>query len=153
MIDRKTGWHYKVIELKRVTRVTRGGKRFKVRAIVIAGNKKGKVGIGIEKGIDVSQAVAKAFNSAFKKAIEVPIVEDTIPYEVRGSCGASEVIIKPAKKGRGLVAGSSARVILELAGVKDVSAKILGVTKNPLTNALATIEALKKLNRYKNANQ
>lgn len=148
MIDKKTGWSYKVLEIKRVARVTRGGKRFKVRAVVIAGNKKGRVGIGIEKGIDVSQAVSKALNSAIKNSMNVPIVNGTIPYEVYSKKGASKVLIKPIKSGLGIRAGGVVRVVLELSGIKDVSSKILGVTKNPLTNALCAIEALKKLNKY-----
>ncbi len=154
MIDRKTGWEYRVIEVKRVARVTKGGKRFKIRAVVIAGNKNGKVGIGIEKGDDISQAVNKALNSAIKSSITVPIVNGTIPYEVRGKASASRVLIKPAKEGRGLICGGSVRIVLELAGIKNITAKIIGVTKNPLTNALSTINALQKLNKYsKNVNE
>ncbi len=148
MLDRKTGWEYKVVEVKRVTRVTRGGKRFKIRAVVIAGNKKGKVGIGIEKGLDVSEAVNKALNSAIKNSIEIPIINGTIPYEVTGKISAAKVLIKPAKAGRGLIAGGTVRIVLELAGVENASAKILGVTKNPLTNALSAIKALEKLSKY-----
>lgn len=148
MIDKKTNWEYRVIEIKRVTKVTKGGKRFKIRAVVIAGNKNGKVGIGIEKGDDVSQAVNKALNSAIKNSINVPIINDTIPYNVDGKVSAAKVLIKPAKQGRGIIAGGSVRLILELSGVKNVVAKIIGVTKNPLTNALAALTALNKLNKY-----
>ncbi len=157
MFDRKTGWEYRVVEVKRVTRVTRGGKRFKIRAVVIAGDKKGRVGIGIEKGDDVSQAVSKALNAAIKNSILVPIVNKTIPYRVEGKVSAAKVLIKPAKEGKGLIAGGTVRLVLELAGVENATAKIIGVTKNPLTNALSAIEALKKLNKYvkieENANQ
>jgi small subunit ribosomal protein S5 len=148
MFDRKTGWEYRVVEIKRVTRVTRGGKRFKIRAVVIAGNKNGKVGIGVEKGDDVSQAVNKALNSAIKNSIDVPIINKTIPYTVEGKVSAAKVLIKPAKEGKGLVAGGTVRIVLELAGVENAISKIIGVTKNPLTNALSAIEALKKLNKY-----
>lgn len=148
MLDRKTGWEYKVVEVKRVTRVTRGGKRFKIRAVVIAGDKKGKVGIGIEKGLDVSEAVNKALNSAIKNSIEIPIIDKTIPYEVVGKTSAAKVLIKPAKLGRGLIAGGTVRIVLELAGIENAVAKILGVTKNPLTNALSAIKALEKLKKY-----
>jgi small subunit ribosomal protein S5 len=149
MINKKSEWSYKILEIKRVTKVTKGGKRFKIRAVVVAGNKNGKVGVGIEKGDDVSQAVNKALNKAIKNAINVPIVNDTIPYEVEGKISAAKVLVKPAKKGRGIIAGGSARVVLELAGIKNVVAKIIGVTKNPLTNCLSTLKALEKLNRYK----
>jgi len=148
MFDRKTGWEYRVVEIKRVARVTRGGKRFKIRAVVIAGNKNGKVGIGIEKGDDVSQAVNKALNAAIKTSINVPIVNKTIPYTVEGKVSAAKVLIKPAKEGKGLVAGGTVRIVLELAGVENAIAKIIGVTKNPLTNALSAIAALHKLNKY-----
>ena len=149
MFDRKTGWEYRVVEVKRVTRVTRGGKRFKIRAVVIAGNKNGRVGIGIEKGADVSDAVNKALASAIKNSINIPIVNKTIPYEVRGKISAANVLIKPAKLGKGLKAGGTVRIVLELAGIENATAKILGVTKNPLTNALSAIEALKKLEKYR----
>ena len=148
MFDRKSGWEYKVVEVKRVTRVTRGGKRFKIRAVVIAGNKNGRVGIGIEKGSDVSDAVNKALASAIKNSINIPIINKTIPYEVRGKISAAKVLIKPAKLGKGLKAGGTVRIVLELAGIENATAKILGVTKNPLTNALSAIEALKKLQKY-----
>ncbi len=148
MIDKKTGWEYRVVEVKRVARVTRGGKRFKIRAVVIAGNRKGKVGIGIEKGIDVSEAVNKALNSAIKNSIEVPIKEGTIPCQVEGKVSSAKVLIKPAKQGRGVIAGGTVRLVLELSGIENAVAKILGATKNPLTNALSAVEALKKLSKY-----
>ncbi|MCS7184124.1 MAG: 30S ribosomal protein S5 [Patescibacteria group bacterium] len=154
MIDKKTNWEYRVIEIKRVAKVTKGGKRFKIRAVVIAGNKNGKVGIGVEKGDDVSQAVNKALNSAIKTSISVPIVNDTIPYEVFGKVSAAQVLIKPSKIGRGIRAGGSVKLVLELSGIKNAGAKIIGVTKNSLTNALAALKALNKLNKYSaNVNQ
>jgi len=154
MIDKKTNWEYRVIEIKRVTKVTKGGKRFKIRAVVIAGNRKGQVGVGVEKGDDVSQAVSKALNSAIKNAITVPIINETIPYEVKAKLSSAVILIKPAKSGRGLIAGNVVRLILELAGVKNAVAKIIGVTKNSLSNSLATLKALSKLTKYvKNINQ
>ncbi|GIW66057.1 MAG: 30S ribosomal protein S5 [Candidatus Parcubacteria bacterium] len=154
MIDKKNNWEYRVLEIKRVAKVTKGGKTFKIRAVVIAGDKNGKVGVGIEKGDDVSQAVNKALNLAIKNHISVPILNNTIPYEVEGKVSAAKVLIKPAKEGRGIIAGGSVKIILELAGIKDAIAKIIGVTKNPLTNSMATLKALEKLNKYniKNAN-
>jgi len=148
MINKKSEWSYKVLEIKRVTKVTKGGKRFKIRAVVVAGNKNGKVGVGIEKGDDVSQAVNKALNKAIKNSINVPIIKNTIPYEVYGKVSAAKVFIKPAKSGTGIIAGGSVRLVLELAGIKNVVAKIIGVTKNPLTNCLSTLAALSKLNKY-----
>lgn len=142
-------WKFKILKLTRVTRVTAGGKRFKIQATVVVGNEKGKVGIGIDKGDDVAQAVEKARNKALKNVIEVPIVNGTIPHEVEGKYSAARVIIKPAKKGHGLVAGGVVRAVLSLAGIENVVSKILGHTKNPLTNGLAAFEALKKIKKHK----
>jgi small subunit ribosomal protein S5 len=134
-----------VLEIRRVTRVTAGGKQLRFRAVVVVGNKNGKVGIGVAKGKDVAQAVEKATKSARKKVIEVPIVNDTIPHEVYAKFGVAKVLLRPQRKGRGLVAGGTVRVICQLAGIKNISSKILGATRNKLNNAQATIKALKQL--------
>jgi len=144
----KSEYKEKVLDLRRVTRVVAGGKRFRFRATVIIGDEKGRVGAGIAKGLDVAQAVDKAKVDAKKKLITVPLKDRTIPYEVEAKFSAARVIVKPAKKGHGLKAGGAARVVLLLAGVRDATAKCLGGTKNKLTNAMATIEALKKLKNY-----
>ncbi len=135
----------KVIDLRRVTRVMAGGKRFKFRATVVIGNEKGTVGIGIAKGMDVMQAVDKAKIDAKKHLIILKLKGKTIPHEVEAKFSAAKVLIKPAKEGHGLKAGGSVRIVLLLVGVRDATAKCLGGTKNKLTNAMATIEALKKL--------
>ena len=135
----------KVLDLARVTRVTGGGKRMRFRAVVIVGDKKSKIGIGVDKGRDVSQAVEKATRKAKKNLLNVVIVEGTIPHEVEAKYGPARILLKPQKKGRGLVAGGAVRTICELAGIKNVSSKILSGSKNKLNNARATIEALKKL--------
>jgi small subunit ribosomal protein S5 len=131
--------------LDRVTRVTGGGKHLRFRALIVAGNKAGKVGIGVAKGLDVPQAIEKATRLAKKHIIEVPIVNDTIPHEVSAKFGAAEVLLKPQRKGRGLVAGGTVRVICNLVGIKNISSKILGSTKNKINNAKATIVALQEL--------
>lgn len=133
------------MDLRRVTRVVAGGKRFRFRATVVLGDEKGRVGVGIDKGLDVAQAVDKAKRDARKNLITVKLIGRSIPHEVEAKFSAAKVRIKPAAAGHGLVAGGAARVVLSLAGIKDVTAKILGRTPNKLTNALATIEALKKL--------
>jgi small subunit ribosomal protein S5 len=138
---------FKVIEIKRVAKAVEGGKRIKVRAVVIVGNLKGKVGIGIEKGFDVAEAIEKARKSAEKNLIDVPIIDGTVPYEILYKFSATKILLKPTKKGRGLVAGGSIRTVLSLAGYTDVVSKVLGVTKNPVVNALATIKALDILNK------
>jgi len=105
----------------------------------------GKVGVGVAKGLDVAQAVEKATRLAKKNLIVVPIVEDTIPHEVYAKFGAAKIILKPQRKGRGLVAGGVVRVLCTLAGIKNISSKVLGRTGNKLNNAQATIIALKEL--------
>jgi small subunit ribosomal protein S5 len=138
----------RVLEVRRVARVVAGGKRLSFRAIVVVGNKKGKVGIGIGKGLDVSVAVLKAKRQAEKNVFEVPLKDGrTIPYEVEGKYSSSYIRLKPAKPSHGLVAGGSVRIVLELAGVKDVTAKILGRTTSKLNNAMATIKALKNIEK------
>lgn len=135
----------KVIDLRRVTRVVAGGKRFRFRATVIIGDEKGRVGVGIAKGVDVAQSVDKAKVNAKKKLMTVSLKDRSIPYEVEAKFSAARVMVKPARKGHGLKAGGAVRAVLLLAGVRDATAKCLGGTKNKLTNAMATIEALKKL--------
>ncbi len=135
----------KVIDLRRVTRVVAGGKRFRFRTTVIIGDERGRVGVGIAKGVDVAQSVEKAKVNAKKKLMTVNLRDRTIPYEVEAKFSAARVMIKPARKGHGLKAGGAVRAVLLLAGVRDATAKCLGGTKNKLTNAMATVEALKKL--------
>lgn len=133
------------MEVARVTRVTTGGKRMMFRAVVVIGNKLGKVGLGVSKGKDVSQAVDKAIKTAKKNLMNVSFKEDTIPFDVIAKFGAARILLRPQRKGRGLVAGGVIRVICHLAGIKNISSKILGRTRNKLNNARATILALKKL--------
>ena len=135
----------KTLDLARVTRVAAGGRKFRFRATVVVGNKKGKVGVGIGKSADVQQAIAKATRAARKHLIEVPVVNETIAHQVEAKFGSSRVLLKPISKGRGLIAGGVVRVICERAGIANISAKLLSRTKNPLNNAMATIEALRKL--------
>jgi small subunit ribosomal protein S5 len=141
----KDEFESRLLDLARVTRVAAGGRRFRFRAVIVTGNKAGKVGIGVAKGIDVAQAIEKATRISRKNLIIVPFVGDTIPHEVLIKFGAAKVLLRPQKKGRGLVAGGTVRIICNLAGIKNISSKILGRTGNKLNNAIATIEALKKL--------
>jgi small subunit ribosomal protein S5 len=144
-IKPKSEFKEKVLDMRRVTRVVAGGKRFRFRATVVIGDEKGRVGIGIAKGLDVPQAVEKAKLNAKKKLMTISLKDRTLSHEVSAKFSAAKVIIKPAKNGHGLKAGGAVRVVLLLAGVRDATAKCLGRTKNKLTNALAAIEALKKL--------
>ena len=135
----------KLLDLARVTRVTGGGKRLRFRAVVIAGDRKSKIGIGVDKGKDVSQAVEKATSRAKRNMINVVIVNGTIPHQVEAKFGPARILLKPQRKGRGLVAGGAVRMICDLSGIKNISSKILSGSKNKLNNARATMEALKKL--------
>ncbi|PIR87074.1 MAG: 30S ribosomal protein S5 [Candidatus Harrisonbacteria bacterium CG10_big_fil_rev_8_21_14_0_10_49_15] len=135
----------KVIDLRRVTRVMAGGKRFRFRTTIIIGDERGRVGVGTGKGVDVVQSIGKAKNDAKKNMIKVSLEKNTIPHEVEAKFSAARVLLKPAKEGNGLVAGGAVRTVLTLAGVKDITAKCLGGTTNKLTNAWATIEALKRI--------
>ncbi|OHB22307.1 MAG: 30S ribosomal protein S5 [Parcubacteria group bacterium RIFCSPLOWO2_01_FULL_48_18] len=135
----------KNLDVRRVTRVVAGGKRFRFRATIVVGNKRGRVGIGTAKGVDVASAVAKAKALAKKCLVSVSIKEGTIAHDVEGKFSSAVVFIKPASRGHGLVAGGAVRAVLSLAGISDATAKILSRTTNKLTNAMAALEALKKL--------
>lgn len=134
-------FNQQLIDLARVTRVMAGGKRMRFRATVIIGDGKGRVGYGVAKGADVSIAIDKAVKKAKKNLITVPIVDKTIPHQIRIKHKAAKVLLKPAPKGTGIKAGSVVRQVLELAGVPNVVGKILG-TRNKLVNAQAVIKAL-----------
>ena len=137
----------KIISIRRVTRVMAGGRRFSFSVAVVIGNRKGKVGVGIGKAGDTQLAIEKAVRNARKNMIEIPLNKHQhIPHDVAVKLSASEIMIMPAP-GKGLVAGSSVRTVLELGGVKDVTAKILSRSKNKLNNARAAVAALKKLKR------
>ncbi|MBP9836234.1 MAG: 30S ribosomal protein S5 [Candidatus Pacebacteria bacterium] len=137
----------KIISIRRVTRVMAGGRRFSFSVAMVIGDKKGKVGVGIGKAGDTQAAIEKAIRDAKKNMIIVPMdKESRIPHDVHTKYVSSEVMIMPAP-GRGLVAGSSVRTVLEHAGVKDVTAKIFSRSKNKLNNARAAVEALKLLRK------
>lgn len=138
---RENEYEQKIIDLARVTRVMAGGKRMRFRACVAIGDQKGKVGLGLAKGVDVSIAINKAVSQARKNMINVPIVENTIPHKVVIKEGASHLMFKPAPEGTGVKAGGIVRMILELAGVPNVSSKIFGST-NKVNNAKTTLKAL-----------
>lgn len=141
----KSEFDQKIIDIRRVARVTKGGKRFRFRVALIAGNRKGGIGLGIGKAADTAGAIEKAFRNAKKNIVKPKLTENfSLPHETTAKVSSSRIIMKPAK-GRGLVAGSSARVVLDLAGIKDVNAKIISSSKNKVNNAMVAIEALKKL--------
>ena len=135
----------RLLDLARVSHTRAGGKKLRFRALVIVGNRAGKVGVGVASGLDVAQAIEKATYQAKKNIIEIPIIDGTIPHEVEAKFGAARVLLKPQRKGRGLVAGGTVRVICQLAGIRDISSKVLGATGNKINNARATIKALQAL--------
>jgi small subunit ribosomal protein S5 len=139
----------RLIDLRRVARVVKGGRRFSFRATVVAGNKAGSVGIGVAKGIDTALSIQKALRNAKRSFISVPLTKaKSLPFEVDAKYGSSRLLLKPARAGRGLVAGGAVRTVLDFAGVENASAKILSRGTNKLNNAKATIEALKKYEKY-----
>nr|YP_010444078.1 ribosomal protein S5 [Haramonas pauciplastida]UTE94965.1 ribosomal protein S5 [Haramonas pauciplastida] len=137
--------NYKIVNIKRVSKVVKGGKKLSFRTIIIIGNKKGNVGLGIGKANDVSNSIKKAINNGKKNLITLPVTKHaTIPHIVKGKFGASNVIICPSKVGSGVIAGSSIRTVLEVAGIRNVLAKQIG-SNNLLNNARATLDGLKQL--------
>ncbi|KKS89089.1 MAG: 30S ribosomal protein S5 [Parcubacteria group bacterium GW2011_GWC1_43_11b] len=143
----KPEYDHKAIDIRRVARVVSGGRRFSFSVVLIAGNKKGKVGVGIGKAGDTSLAISKAMANAIKNMIIVPMTKtNSIAHEVEAKFGSSRVMIKPAPS-HGLVAGSALRIVLELAGLHDINAKVLSKSKNKLNLSRATILALKKLSK------
>jgi len=141
----KEKWNERVAQISRVTKVCKGGKKLSFKAVVIIGNEAGQVGVGVGKADDVITAISKGITDARKNVILVPITKtNTIPHLTEGNFGACRTLIKPASPGTGVIAGSSIRTVLELAGIKNILAKQLG-GNNILNNARATIIALKTL--------
>lgn len=134
----------KVVEVKRVTRVVAGGKRMRFRALVVIGDHKGKVGMGLRKGADVSESVNKAVAQAKKSLITLPLVSETIPHQVNIKYKSSKLLLKPAKAGSGVIAGGAVRSVMELAGVKNVVSKMLG-SNNKVNNVKAVFLAFEKM--------
>ena len=143
----KFEYDQKLLDLRRTARVVAGGRRFSFRATVVIGNRMGKVGVGMGKGLDVSSAVDKAVAQAKKNIVVIPLnAKKTIPHEVAAKYKAARIVLKPAREGRGLIAGGPVRVIADLGGIKNLTAKILGRTVNKVNNANAVMVALNKLN-------
>lgn len=137
----------KTVDLARVTRVVKGGKRMRFRATIAVGNRQGQVGVAMGKGKDVTSAMNKAVTKAKKQLVTVPIVRQTIPFELRCKFKASVVLLKPAVAGRGIIAGGAVRTVLELSGIPNVVAKMVG-GGNKVSNVKATMVALRELERW-----
>ena len=134
----------KIVQVNRVSKKTKGGNKIGFSVLTVVGNKKGKVGVGLGKAPDISSAIKKGVSVAKKHVIIVPIVNGTIPFEYTIKLGAAKVLLKPAPKGSGVIAGGAVRSVVALAGIGNISSKVLG-TKNQASNVYATIEALKKI--------
>jgi len=140
----KPEFDQKLLELARVTRVVKGGRRFRFRATVVSGNRNGKVGVGVGKGVDVSEAVRKAGNNAKKNMIQVKRYNSTIACKAEAKVGSAKVLIRPARPGRGIVAGGAVRAVVELSGIRDIVSKSLG-SANKLSVARAAVKALEQV--------
>jgi small subunit ribosomal protein S5 len=146
--EKETDWQERVVQIRRVTKVVKGGKNLSFRAVVVVGNEKGQVGVGVGKAADVIGAVKKGVADGKKHLIEVPLTKSSsIPHPVNGVGGGAKVIVRPAAPGTGVIAGGAVRTVLELAGVRNILAKQLG-SNNPLNNARAAVNALATLRNF-----
>lgn len=133
-----------VVQINRISKKTKGGNQMRFSALIVVGDKKGRVGVGLAKAADVRGAIQKSIEAAKRRLISVPLSASTIPYSVREKFSAAEILLKPAPPGSGIIAGGPMRVVLEAAGVRDAVGKILG-TKNKISNVYATLKALERI--------
>nr|YP_010619133.1 Ribosomal protein S5 [Pterosiphonia complanata]WAX03146.1 Ribosomal protein S5 [Pterosiphonia complanata] len=145
----ENNWEERVVQVKRVTKVVKGGKKLSFRAILIIGNEDGQIGVGVGKASDVIGAVKKGVADAKKHIINIPLTKYfSIPHPINGTSGAAKILLRPSATGSGVIAGGSTRTVLELAGIKNILAKQLG-SNNKLNNARATLNALNNLRTLK----
>lgn len=146
--EKETNWQERVVQIRRVSKVVKGGKKLSFRAIVVVGNERGQVGVGVGKASDVIGAVRKGVADGKKHLVDVPLTKaNSIPHPTQGRGGAARVMMRPAAPGTGVIAGGAVRTVLELAGVRNILAKQLG-SGNPLNNARAAIDALDSLRTF-----
>jgi len=144
----KSEWSERVVSIQRVTKVVKGCKKMSFRAVIVVGNEKGKVGVGVGKAGDVITAVRKGVTDGKKNIVAIPITSsNSIPHPTNGRFGAAKILLRPSAPGSGVIAGSSIRTVLELAGIKNILSKQLG-SDNLLNNARATVEGLSLLRSY-----
>jgi small subunit ribosomal protein S5 len=142
----------KVVQVNRVSKKTKGGNRIGFSVLMVAGDRKGRVGVGLGKAPDVVSAIKKGISRAKKNLIKVPMKGRTIPHEIFVKKGAAKIILKPAPPGTGVIAGGAVRAVVDAAGIRDIVSKVLG-TNNQASNVYATIEALKKLRPLEKKNK
>ncbi|MGK7917621.1 MAG: 30S ribosomal protein S5 [Prochloraceae cyanobacterium] len=146
--EKESNWQERVIQIRRVSKVVKGGKKLSFRAIVVVGNEKGQVGVGVGKAADVIGAVRKGVVDAKKHLVDVPLTKSSsITHVANGVAGGAKVIMRPAAPGTGVIAGGAVRTVLELSGIKNILAKQLG-SNNPLNNARAAINALEQIRTF-----
>ncbi len=133
-----------VVQINRISKKTKGGNTMRFSALIVVGNRKGRVGVGMAKAHDVRNAIRKSIEAAKRKLIDVPLTGTTIPYSVSEKYSAAKILLKPAPPGSGIIAGGPMRVVLEAAGIRDAVGKILG-TKNKISNVYATLKALEQV--------
>lgn len=142
----------KIVQVNRVAKKTKGGNKIGFSVVVVVGDKKGRVGVGLGKAPDVSPAIRKGVSYAKKHLITVPIINGTIPHDIRIKKGAAQILLKPAPIGTGVIAGGAVRAVVEACGIRNIVSKVLG-TKNQASNVYATLEALKQLKVVKRSFQ
>ncbi|MEN9202065.1 MAG: 30S ribosomal protein S5 [Thermostichus sp. DG_1_6_bins_120] len=151
--EQPSEWQERVIQIRRVTKVVKGGKKLSFRAVVVVGNERGQVGVGVGKANDVIGAVRKGVVDGKKHLIDVPLTNGlSVPHPMRGVGGGAAVLVMPAAPGTGVIAGGAVRTVLELAGVRNSLAKQLG-SSNPLNNARATVDALRRMRTFEQVAQ
>ena len=133
-----------VVQIKRVSKKTKGGNKVGFSALTVVGDKKGRVGVGLGKAPDVAAAIRKGVNLAKKHMVQVPLIKGTIPFRIDIKLGAAKIMLKPAPHGSGVIAGGAVRSVVTLAGIENISSKVLG-TRSKISNIYATIEALRRI--------